>query len=129
MKKDSSIIHHYHFLLQISGGKDDQTEHQTMDIMKVGASVPDVWRPERDGSLSSASRVEQCRWRLERLLGRSAEVARIGNEEDEFTMDSVCTEDFSARFREEMLVLPASGTQTEQEDVNTHNDGNDVNKH
>lgn len=100
-----------------------------MDNMKVGASVPDVWRPERDGSLSSASRVEQCRWRLERLLGRSAEVARIGNEEDEFTMDSVCTEDFSARFREEMLVLPASGTQTEQEDVNTHNDGNDVNKH
>ncbi|ROI27750.1 hypothetical protein DPX16_23072 [Anabarilius grahami] len=91
------------------GGKDDQTEHQTMEIMKVGASVPDVWRPEGDGSLSSASRVEQCRWRLERLLGRSAEVAGIGNEEDEFTMDSVCTEDFSTRFREEMLVLPASG--------------------
>ncbi|XP_048043163.1 trichohyalin isoform X2 [Megalobrama amblycephala] len=90
------------------GGKDDQTEHQTMEIMKVGASVPDVWRPEGDGSLSSASRVEQCRWRLERLLGRSAEVTGIGNEEDEFTMDSVCTEDFSARFREEMLVLPAS---------------------
>ncbi|KAK7173022.1 hypothetical protein R3I93_002982 [Phoxinus phoxinus] len=87
---------------------DDQIEHQTMEMMKVGASVPDVWCPEGDGSLSSVSRVEQCRWRLERLLGRSAESAGIGNEEDEFTMDSVCTEDFSTRFREEMLVLPAS---------------------
>ncbi|KAG1958673.1 trichohyalin isoform X2 [Pimephales promelas] len=84
------------------------SEHQTMEIMKVGASVPDVWCPEGDDSLSSVSRVEQCRWRLERLLGRSAEAAGIGNEEDEFTMDSVCTEDFSTRFREEMLVLPAS---------------------
>lgn len=82
------------------------SELQTMEIMKVEASVPDVWCPEGDGS--SVSRVEQCRWRLERLLGRSAEAAGIRNEEDEFTMDSVCTEDFSTRFREEMLVLPAS---------------------
>ncbi|XP_067295053.1 golgin subfamily A member 6-like protein 25 isoform X2 [Pseudorasbora parva] len=91
----------------LSGGNDGQIEHQTME-MKVGASVPDVGLPEGDCSLSSVSRIEQCRWRLERLLGRSAEVAGIGNEEDEFTMDSVCTEDFSTRFRDEMLVLPAS---------------------
>ncbi|XP_077097041.1 uncharacterized protein LOC143748773 [Siphateles boraxobius] len=84
------------------------SEHQTMEIMKVGASVPDVWCPEGDDSLSSVSRVEQCRWRLERLIGRSAEAGGIRNEDDEFTMDSVCTEDFSTRFREEMLVLPDS---------------------
>lgn len=102
-------FHHYHFLFQVS---DDQTEHQTMEIIKAGVAATDVWRPEESGSLSSVSRVEQCCWRLEKLLGRNAEVAGMGNEEDDLTMDSICTEDFSTRFREEMLVLPASGIQT-----------------
>lgn len=83
-----------------------------MEMIKFGIAATDEWRPEGSGSLSSVSRVEQCCWRLERLLGRNAEVAGMGNEEDDVTMDSVCTEDFSTRFTEEMLVLPASGTQT-----------------
>lgn len=94
-------------------------------MRKTGATVTELWlqNPEQDpSSLSSMSRVEQCRWRLEKLLGSNTEVAGIGNEEDDFTMDSVCTEDFSTRFREEMPILPISGTQTEQEDVNIHND-------
>ncbi|XP_016420945.1 trichohyalin-like [Sinocyclocheilus rhinocerous] len=92
-----------------SEGKDDQIEHQTMEMIKVGVTATDVWRPEGSGSLSSVSRVEQCCWRLERLLGRNAEVAGMGTEEDDLTMDSICTEDFSTRFREEMLVPSASG--------------------
>ncbi|XP_043096732.1 trichohyalin isoform X2 [Puntigrus tetrazona] len=88
-----------------SEGKDDKTEHQTMKMIKFGVAATDLWRPEESGSLSSVSRVEQCCWRLERLLGRNAEVVEMGNEED-----SVCTEDFSTRFREEMLVQPASVT-------------------
>lgn len=44
----------------------------------------------------------------------------MGNEEDDLTMDSICTEDFSTRFREEMLVPSASGTQTEQEEAVTY---------
>ncbi|XP_058632289.1 trichohyalin isoform X3 [Onychostoma macrolepis] len=91
-------------------GKDDKTEHQTMEMIKFGVAATDVWHPEGSGSLSSVSKVEQCCWRLERLLGRNAEVAGMGNEEDDVTMDSVCTEDFSTRFTEEMLVLPASVT-------------------
>ncbi|KAK2911265.1 hypothetical protein Q8A67_003398 [Cirrhinus molitorella] len=92
-----------------SEGKDDQTEHQTVEMIKVGVAATDMWHPEGSGSLSSVSRVEQCCWRLERLLGRNAEVAGMGNEDDDLTVDSVCTEDFSARFREEILILPASG--------------------
>lgn len=89
-------------------------------MLKVGVTAPDEWRPEGSGSVSSVSRVEQCCWRLERLLGRNAEVAGMGNEEDDLTMDSICTEDFSTRFREEMLVPSASGTQTEQEEAVTY---------
>ncbi|XP_073808287.1 uncharacterized protein si:ch211-102c2.8 isoform X3 [Danio rerio] len=88
---------------------DEHVDHQSM--RKTGATVTEVWlqNPEGDpSSLSSMSRVEQCRWRLEKLLGRNTEVAGIGNEEDDFTMNSVCTEDFSTRFRDEMLVLPTS---------------------
>ncbi|KTG44146.1 hypothetical protein cypCar_00011296, partial [Cyprinus carpio] len=92
-----------------SEGKDDQIEHQTLEMLKVGVTAPDEWHPEGSGSVSSVSRVEQCCWRLERLLGRNAEVAGMGNEEDDLTMDSICTEDFSTRFREEMLVPSASG--------------------
>ncbi|KAG7480839.1 hypothetical protein MATL_G00060520 [Megalops atlanticus] len=48
----------------------------------------------------AASRQEQCRWRLERLLGP----AEAGLESPlPHTADSVCTEDFAARFREEMV--------------------------
>nr|XP_055055136.1 trichohyalin isoform X2 [Misgurnus anguillicaudatus] len=81
-----------------SEGKCAQAEHQTVEILKV----TDVWHPYGDG-LCSASRNEQCRWRLERLLGKSSEVAEIRNEEDELTMDSICTEDFLTRFRDEMI--------------------------
>lgn len=83
-----------------------------MEMIKFGVTATDEWRPEGSGSLSSVSRVEQCCWRLERILGRNAEMAGMGNEADDVTMDSVCTEDFSTRFTEKMLVLPASGTQT-----------------
>ncbi|XP_026112729.1 trichohyalin-like isoform X2 [Carassius auratus] len=92
-----------------SESKDDQTEHQTKEMIEVGVPATDVWCPEGRGSLSSVSRVEQCCWRLEKLLGINTEVAGMGNEEDDLTMDSICTEDFSTRFREEMLVPSASG--------------------
>ncbi|XP_059404333.1 golgin subfamily A member 4 isoform X2 [Carassius carassius] len=92
-----------------SESKDDQTEHQKMEMIEVGVTATDVWCPEGRGSMSSVSRVEQCCWRLERLLGINTEVAGMGNEEDDLTMDSICTEDFSTRFREEMLVPSASG--------------------
>ncbi|XP_035385651.1 trichohyalin isoform X2 [Electrophorus electricus] len=50
---------------------------------------------------SGASRSEQCLWRLERLLGATDGVA--GQEAEE---ESVCTEDFSSRFRDVMLEVP-----------------------
>ncbi|XP_056602451.1 trichohyalin [Triplophysa dalaica] len=84
-----------------SEDKGDQTEHQTVDVLKES----DVWHSGVNGSLCSVSRSEQCRWRLEKFLGKSSEEVGIGNEEDELTMDSICTEDFSARFRDEMLDL------------------------
>lgn len=95
----------------MSESKSDQTDHQTVDILKY----PDAWHPE----VRSVSRTEQCRWRLEKLLGKGSEVAGMGNEEDEFTMDSICTEDFSARFRDEMLDLTDKGTQRVQRQVVT----------
>ncbi|KAI5088133.1 trichohyalin isoform X1 [Silurus meridionalis] len=47
-----------------------------------------------------SSKREQCLWRLERLLGTGNGVARKEDGDEE---DSVRTEDFSARFLEEML--------------------------
>ncbi|KAA0716997.1 hypothetical protein E1301_Tti014994 [Triplophysa tibetana] len=82
-----------------SEDKGDRTEHHTVDVLKES----DVWHSGVNGS--SVSRAEQCQWRLEKLLGKSSEEVGIGNEEDELTMDSICTEDFSARFRDEMLDL------------------------
>lgn len=76
-----------------------------MDILKD----PDVWHLGVDGSSRSVSRTEQCRWRLEKLLGKSSDVSGIETEEDELTMDSICTEDFLARFRDEMLDLSDKG--------------------
>ncbi|XP_051962406.1 trichohyalin [Xyrauchen texanus] len=84
-------------------GKGGQTEHQPVEMIKVGASVTDMWHPEGNGSLSSVSRKEQCCWRLERLLGRSAEIVGMENLED-----SICTEDFSTHFRNEMLDMPGT---------------------
>ncbi|XP_051531473.1 trichohyalin-like [Myxocyprinus asiaticus] len=88
---------------QTPSGKGGQTEHQPVEMIKVGDSVTDVWHPEGNGSLSSVSRKEQCLWRLERLLGRSAEIVGMENIED-----SICTEDFSTHFRNEMLDLPGT---------------------
>lgn len=97
--------------------KGDQTEHQTVDVLKES----DLWHSGVNGSLCSVSRAEQCRWRLEKLLGKSSEEVGIGNEEDEdeLTMDSICTEDFSARFRDEMLDLSDKGIQSDQRKVGT----------
>ncbi|XP_042579874.1 uncharacterized protein LOC122137435 [Cyprinus carpio] len=40
-----------------SEGKDDKTEHQTMEMIKFGVAATDVWCPEESGSLSSVSSV------------------------------------------------------------------------
>lgn len=55
---------------------------------------------------------EQVIWRLERLLGDTCKDAQLA-EETHPPSDSVCTEDFVARFREEMveLTLPDSSFQ------------------
>ncbi|XP_065106156.1 uncharacterized protein [Paramisgurnus dabryanus] len=105
-----------------SEGKCPQAEHQTVEILKV----TDVWHPDGDG-LCSASRNEQCRWRLERLLGKSTEAAGIRNEEDELTMDSICTEDFSTRFRDEMID-PGNGVAPPPDVPSTSSDTADNNE-
>ncbi|XP_076845971.1 uncharacterized protein LOC143491120 isoform X13 [Brachyhypopomus gauderio] len=52
------------------------------------------------------SKTEQCLWRLERLLGTTIGVTGEEEEEDEEEEESVCTEDFSSRFRDVMLDVP-----------------------
>ncbi|KAF5895425.1 golgin subfamily A member 6-like protein 22 isoform X1, partial [Clarias magur] len=70
--------------MELSGRREDECEEH----VGVGTAVP------RD------SKREQCLWRLERLLGAGTGVTRKEEADEE---DSVRTEDFSARFIEEML--------------------------
>ena len=65
---------------------------------------------EQDGA---ESRREQCLWRLGRLLGESCgaaggETTTPSPPDPPPQLDSVCTEDFLCRFREEMLGFPGA---------------------
>ncbi|XP_028851434.1 trichohyalin [Denticeps clupeoides] len=51
------------------------------------------------GKDEAESRTEQCLWRLERLLGR----AEGGVAAQQPVTDSICTEEFSKRFKEDMV--------------------------
>ncbi|XP_042564140.1 trichohyalin isoform X2 [Clupea harengus] len=60
-------------------------------------------RSEREGSsVTLDSRTEQCHWRLERLLGRADRGPLISTPP---APDSVCTEDFTERFKDETVDL------------------------
>ncbi|XP_072521402.1 uncharacterized protein [Salminus brasiliensis] len=74
----------------------------------VGLCTTPSWQTGGAG-VPVGSKSEQCLWRLQRLLGTTTRV-RVKDQEAE-EEDSVCTEDFSARFREEMLELqePSAG--------------------
>ncbi|KAF4074208.1 hypothetical protein AMELA_G00236920 [Ameiurus melas] len=72
--------------------EDERDEH-------VGLGTATSWHTGGAGGVGSSKR-EQCLWRLERLLGTGTGVtSKEEGDED----DSVRTEDFSARFLEEML--------------------------
>ncbi|XP_017307877.1 golgin subfamily A member 6-like protein 24 isoform X2 [Ictalurus punctatus] len=72
--------------------EDEREEH-------VGLGTTTSWHTGGAGGVGSSKR-EQCLWRLERLLGTGTGVtSKEEGDEDE----SVRTEDFSARFLEEML--------------------------
>ncbi|XP_041956368.1 trichohyalin isoform X1 [Alosa sapidissima] len=70
---------------------------------------------EREGSSETSTpeeeqrgldaRTEQCRWRLERLLGRTDRGAPEIGTSTPPDPDSICTEDFTQRFREETVDL------------------------
>ncbi|TRY54452.1 hypothetical protein DNTS_023717, partial [Danionella cerebrum] len=94
---------------------EEQTEHEI--VMKHGTIFKNVWHMEENVCIGSTSNAEQYHWRLERLLGREPEVVRLRDLEDDVTTDSVCTEDFSNRFREEMLVLPSSASHLDKTNV------------
>lgn len=61
------------------------------------------------------SRREQCIWRLERLLGDACSVGKLAGELHP-PSDSICTEDFVRRFREEMVRLPLADGSMRQPD-------------
>jgi len=85
-----------------------------------GPVSPRVTRKRLDTSTNDKeetdSRKEQVIWRLERLLGDTCKEINIA-EEVEPPSDSICTEDFVSRFREEMveLALPDSMQQLDNE--------------
>ncbi|XP_075324983.1 uncharacterized protein LOC142382749 [Odontesthes bonariensis] len=84
-----------------------------MTACSDGPVSPKVTKKRLDRSTNdkgeSDSRKEQVIWRLERLLGDTCKESNIA-EELAPPSDSICTEDFVSRFREEMveLALPDS---------------------
>ncbi|XP_053085117.1 trichohyalin isoform X2 [Pangasianodon hypophthalmus] len=79
--------------MELVGLREDEREEH------VGLGTATSWHTAGDGGVRS-SKTEQCLWRLERLLGPGTGVTR---KEEGDEQDSVRTEDFSARFLEEML--------------------------
>ncbi|KAI4874921.1 hypothetical protein NFI96_012938, partial [Prochilodus magdalenae] len=98
---ESNSDHPDLFPVEVSRGRVEPAEQQDENHEEHGGlSINTFWQTARTrGPRDSKS--EQCLWRLERLLGTSTKVGVRETEEE----DSVCTEDFSARFREEMLEL------------------------
>ncbi|KAJ8379322.1 hypothetical protein SKAU_G00001000 [Synaphobranchus kaupii] len=78
-----------------------QSETQDLSSEEEDDGKGQAQRGERwQGRLKRSPSGEQCRWRLELLLGEGG--GRVW-ELAACRADSVCTEDFAARFREEML--------------------------
>ncbi|XP_047447589.1 trichohyalin [Mugil cephalus] len=88
---------------QTSGSWEDPVTHEETNERL------DRWTRDRE---ETESRREQVIWRLERLLGDSCNDGRMA-EETHPPSDSICTEDFGRRFREEMveMALPDSAMQ------------------
>ncbi|KAK3538447.1 hypothetical protein QTP86_003708 [Hemibagrus guttatus] len=80
--------------MEIAGLQEDDSEKED-----VGLGTESPWHTGGGGGVGNSKR-EQCLWRLERLLGTSTGVTSKEEADEE---DSVRTEDFSARFLEEML--------------------------
>ncbi|KAK2845379.1 hypothetical protein Q7C36_010233 [Tachysurus vachellii] len=78
---------------EIVGLREDESKEHVV----LGADGS--WHTGGGGAVRSSKR-EQCLWRLERLLGTDT---GITGEEDDDEEDSVRTEDFSARFLDQML--------------------------
>ena len=68
------------------------------------------------------SRTEQCHWRLERLLGRADRGPLISTPP---APDSVCTEDFTERFKDETVDLDEK-SRTESSRSTPHDTGKHV---
>ncbi|KAL6465207.1 hypothetical protein MHYP_G00253400 [Metynnis hypsauchen] len=87
--------------VEVSRGRIEPGQQQDINEEHIGLCTTPSWQTGRArGSWDSKS--EQCLWRLEKLLGSSTKQVQVKEQEVE-EEDSVCTEDFSARFREEML--------------------------
>ncbi|XP_036454969.1 uncharacterized protein LOC118827640 [Colossoma macropomum] len=88
--------------VEVSRGRMEPAgQQQDINEEHFGLCTTPSWQTGRArGSWDSKS--EQCLWRLEKLLGSSTKQVGVKEQEVE-EEDSVCTEDFSARFREEML--------------------------
>ncbi|XP_060738595.1 trichohyalin [Tachysurus vachellii] len=79
---------------EIVGLREDESKEHVV----LGADGS--WHTGGGGAVRSSKR-EQCLWRLERLLG--TDTGQITGEEEDDEEDSVRTEDFSARFLDQML--------------------------
>ncbi|XP_066511761.1 uncharacterized protein [Hoplias malabaricus] len=81
----------------------DEPNSDHLDLSTVRVSKGQIEAVgQQDKNHTKDSKSEQCLWRLQQLLGTS----RVGVKEyvaEE--LDSVCTEDFSTRFKEEMLEI------------------------
>ncbi|MCJ8747101.1 hypothetical protein PDJAM_G00149520 [Pangasius djambal] len=80
--------------MEVAGLREDEREEH------AGLGTATSWHTGGDGGVRS-SKTEQCLWRLERLLGPGT--GQVTRKEEGDEQDSVRTEDFSARFLEEML--------------------------
>lgn len=76
------------------------------------------------------SQREQIIWRLERLLGDTCDEGRMAGETHP-SSDSICTEDFDRRFRDEMVefTLPESNVQQPSKGDNAEITGSDTCQH
>ncbi|XP_031659913.1 trichohyalin isoform X2 [Oncorhynchus kisutch] len=85
----------------LSSGKSSGERVDPADQEEEEQRIVEVMKEEEEGV---ESRKEQCHWRLERLLGTYA--CGGGGLAGELCSppESVCTEDFAMRFREEMVV-------------------------
>ncbi|XP_058231533.1 trichohyalin [Hemibagrus wyckioides] len=100
--------------IEIVGLKEDESEEED-----VGLGPESSWHTGGGGGDGNSKR-EQCLWRLERLLGTGT--GQVTRKEECDEEDSVKTEDFSARFLEEMLEptkLSTAGSAPDSESISS----------